>query len=362
MRAYILFSCMTILSMLFAQLAASAGQANEFEDIAREAFKASIQSTQSAHGKGVYQIHKRDENGLFVLEEEADVGVWFDKGKYKVVLAFTKSATITAKQIFICDGVSMMHSDFWKDVRHPTGAEGYVEEAIGEVHQPMSPSFPWDVSCLPKQILNTEKFFAGTPKKNVTWLRVGKNIQGSYNITDESVFQFTLSEDFGFNAFELTVTNKGEARPVQHVKSEWKRIEGQWFVTTIADELNLRGSSERKTLTLKEFTPGVTIAASEFTLDALELPENSRILDQRPNATERSYYYVRTAKTEAKLVNLLDQVQKLPVKRPPGVVGGLPLWLRHFLLWVLLALSVVCFSLVGLRWWRRRRKVSPTQS
>jgi hypothetical protein len=109
-------------------------------------------------------------------------------------------------------------------------------------------------------------------------------------------------------------------------------------------------------LAYSTFTPNAEVPAGKFNLDALELPENSRILDQRPNAPQRSYHYFRADKAEKKTEDLRDQVRTMPITPKidndfePTFTG------RRALLFTLALFSMLCVCLGVFFWWRKRKK------
>jgi hypothetical protein len=332
------------------------------ESLVREAFKAATDSVKSGQGTGKYLFHEQTGDEL-VLKEEATAKFWFKESKYNVELTFQTPSKHLARKIIVCDGTSIMHSTFWRGIPHPTGAEGYLQMAEGDVHRPENDLFPWDVSCLPKQVLSVEAFLS-QPPHNVVWSQNGKIIRGSSEVNEVVVCEFAASEDFGFNVFEFVVRNKGDKDPTQVVQADWKKVGDHWYIEKIVEKWDLRQNKRplrQWTFQVATFTPNADVPAGKFNLDSLELPENSRILDQRPDAPERSYHYVRTEKVEARLEGLLEQVRRLPTRLPPAPEPK-PNWqLRRGLLFGLGGLSLLWLS-IGLVRWRRRRRTGGRSS
>ena len=84
------------------------------------------------------------------------------------------------------------------------------------------------------------------------------------------------------------------ATPVQDVSAVWEKIRDVWTIKEITEETDFRerGHPLRKwRFVYADFVPNARVPKELFTVDALELPDNSRILDQRPNAPTRSYHY-----------------------------------------------------------------------
>jgi len=282
-----------------------------------DAFKASVESVQSGHGTGAYQVMEVTDNGDSKLLEEAAVDVWFDRNKYLLELNYkgTPKPQLGKKRI-ICDGVSIIHSEFWQGVPHPTGAVGFLESTERDVRQPGDGLFLWDMSCLPKQVFNAEAFFSKKPPHKVFWVQDGVVLRGKCDITENIGFEFAASEEFGFNAFEMKGINKGDNELAKYINARWKLIDGHWCIDKIVQRLK----SKVWAFTYKTFTPNVSVSTEKFSIDALELPENSRIIDQRANITPRSFYYVRrnNNNTQGKVESLVKQVSELPTMRKPA--------------------------------------------
>jgi hypothetical protein len=112
---------------------------------------------------------------------------------------------------------------------------------------------------------------------------------------------------------------------VQWMEAAWRNMDGNWVVTELTEQVVIpqRNRIIKWRLAYANFKPNAPVSAASFTLDSLGLPRNSRILDRRPNATQRIYHYIRDADADKRLDNLLDRVKALPTRPQTTPAAGI---------------------------------------
>src|SRR5207253_1269169 len=125
---------------------------------AEKAFISASSGLRSGKGEGIFEAFEQHPGGDFILKSQAAVVVAFDQNKYYVKMDFTKGPKHLARRIIVHDGAAVMHSDLWKGIEHPTGAEGYIHSRGDDISRPSEAEFPWDMSQLPRQVFDASGF------------------------------------------------------------------------------------------------------------------------------------------------------------------------------------------------------------
>jgi hypothetical protein len=329
---------------------------------AQEASGAAIQNLQSGKGTGVFEYFEqtKDQSAL-VLKSRARITANFDRGKYYVRLEYeNKDGEKLVRRIIICDGSAVFSSCFWEKIQHPTGAEGYIHPAEGEIKRATAAKFPLDVSCLAKQILDVNTFFKNISPDLIAFEKRAKRYYGTYPVNKTVTGVLVLDPEANYNVVENTITNAGERDPAQKWLASWKQLNNVWVITDYAEQLDLRPRGLPLMVwkvSFDKFEPNCTIDKKLFHLDSLELPKNSRLLDQRRNANERTYYYDSPKETDsAHLDTMVAQLQTLPTS---PVARTQPFWLTAWF-WSLNAFGVLLAGLGLTLRWRRARRIGVT--
>jgi hypothetical protein len=286
--------------------------------IVKEAWKASQENLRSGRGSGTYvaYVAKPGESSM-KLVSEAKVKVDFNDGAYRVELHYTKESFGMSKRTIIYDRSAVLASMF-SDRISPKNAMGEVyKESMGD--GPSIAGFPWNVRKLPSAIIDFDRV---AKRYGSDAVRVeeknGGLLEGRYRLNKYIGVVFVAPKESGFNITSLKAEREGSQHPSQEYIVEWKKTAGVWiinsFVETVGEPDDRELLRTREEFRYDDFEPNAKVSPKLFTIDALELPDGARFLDQRPEATQREWFYRKPA-NNASLDTLLASVKALPTSR-----------------------------------------------
>ena len=202
-------------------------------------------------------------------------------------------------------------------------------------------------------VLEVAGMFEGLPNSSFDIKALG---QGNYRIKkQDGTMEFDVATRNGFLASNWVVRQKDGGPDVQMKNASWKNKGGIWYVDSIVEEFDVRfngGDLQRYTLHYDSFEPNCEVPPDLFTLDALNLSTNSRIIDQRTGARQKSYYPGKKLNEgEKQLDGIVQQLEAVPF-RQTATQAGRPWSNWTLFLWAMAALLSIGLALVL---WRRRR-------
>ncbi|MBW3538636.1 MAG: hypothetical protein KY476_00050 [Planctomycetes bacterium] len=340
--------------------------------IIEEAWQASFGALVSGRGRGTYRQYIREGDGDWGIDVDSRVVVYFDDGKYHLQFEYSKSPKGENKRIIIYDGTAIFATRF-SDGISVTGAETQAFPAPTTPGRPAKPElahFPWDVTKLYSPLANIPAILKAYTPGSIT---LTTTAAGDY-ITESAarnsarvriVKQF--AREYGYNIASVQVYNDGN--PGSSTTAEWKQDKGIWFVSKLTEEFTLkhRNRSWRQELSYDEFEVNAEVDPALFTMNALEMPGGSRLIDHRPAVPREKvihYVPVENQEIEAKLDSMVEQLESLPTTRTgtrminPAEDG------RGLRFWLILGFNLLIAGLVIvlLIWRRRRRKSAPSAS
>jgi len=216
------------------------------------------------------------------------------------------------KRIIVQDGSDTFMSRFSHNLSK-TGAEGAIYPAK---------SLSAATGCIAHSLRQIVQ--GGFPAEGIDRddVKVEKLPNGHYRcsylfIPEEDYWTtYELAPEKGFNAVSHTELGGPRGRESgQKFFADWKKEGDRWYSNYFVEEVYMEGKiASRSEYRLDEFNPNVAVPAEAFTLNALELPGGSRILDQRSGGIVKVYRKEadRGEDVEARSERLVEQVEAMP--------------------------------------------------
>jgi hypothetical protein len=290
--------------------------------------------------------------------------MYLDKGKYHIRLDYEQPMEPLGidRQVIVTDGSAIFHARFSKRT-NPTGAEADILPASATLH---TVGLGFNPARLEREHVDIDRLIENVGAEGINWEELpGRGFQGRYELKGGKTFgTFDVLDKFAYNIATRSTYVAGREQAVDKYDATWNKADGVWFVESLTNEMTVLpdGFQRYWRIHYQTFQVNIDVDPKLFTVDALEMPDGSRILDHRPGAKQRSYIYVRTQETnQAKLDNLLEQAERLPDMRigpPSAQISPLPhrkVWWP----WVLLLVGVLA-SATGMAVWRHKRGAPPT--
>lgn len=318
----------------------------------QEAYHASMANLRSGSGSGTYEVYAssggKESKPQLIVKGKAKV--IFDHNKFYIRLDYEKDdINRLESRIIVHDGTAILVNRTSKYI-HPAHAEADIHEAKPSLSIMRRAGFDYNPCELPLNVLPVELLSKPDYASEVAVKTdEKKNIVGTFSYAAAPYVHasFLASQKVGYNivAYREYLSNHKNFLYVSR-DAKWNRKQGFWYVKSIDTQLfRLDGSSERSVFQYTDFNPNPEVPKSQFSFEALKLPPQATLLDQRPNAEE----FVLEQKVSpgvdtAKLDTLGDAVKALasssPRPQPPRlgkyymlISGALLCVLGLLLLW-----------------------------
>jgi hypothetical protein len=267
--------------------------------IAQAAFDASFDGLKSGHGHGVLEHYERVEGApQWTLVTDGSVETFFSGRKYHIRIDYSRDRMGLSRRIIIYDEKSVTTSRF-SDLISRTNCEANVfspEGGTTGMTRPRMAHFRWDVSQLSSSLLNVGSFLdqVSADRINSSELEEGGFVW-EYTVGKSTRVLVEFLEKFGFNPSRVQVFAPNKEKPTRECIATWRKQQGIWFVDSISEKLAYRGRDGQRTqrlwkLKYDEFEVNADVSPELFTMAALDMPASTRILDHRPDTTERIRY------------------------------------------------------------------------
>lgn len=277
-------------TLLAAAMPGSPGALGADEDlgaIVRRAFEASAAGLRSGRGKGTYRadVGIRAAGSVeWKTTIEADVRTFFDAGRYHIDLHYRLEPMEISDRKIAYDGAAIAVTRFSRLISR-TGAETDVfPPGKGFVTRPSLAEFPWDVSNLPGNVFDLDRF-----GKVVVFSRdASGDIVAAYRVgapADPTLIRCVFAKALGDNITSVEFLVEGETKVVHSFKLEWKRrADGPWHAVSLEESFFPRSGEPpfRDRFVYDEFEPNAEVDPALFTRSSLGIPPGSRIIDRRP--------------------------------------------------------------------------------
>ena len=265
---------------------------DETMDVICKAFRASSSGLRSGIGTGKYRHCESKPGEEWQLKIDADLRACFDGRKYRVDLRFERDMLGLDARRIIFDGATIADMMLSRNI-HPSGAQAWLstphEYDHGLAHLAWG-EFPWDVSCLAKNVWVLEQL---RNNKDSWQLKIEKTPDGDLvgiNSSAEGGYRirFEWPRRFGFNLGRKQLFNPGADHPCRDSSLQWQRDQaGLWYVRSLQETFETykqRGKPDirfRAVLMYNKFEPNAKVDPKLFVADTLELPAGSQIIDNR---------------------------------------------------------------------------------
>lgn len=279
--------------------------------LVREAFLAAENGLKSGKGKGSRRLYLPDGT----LRDDLGFEVAFQGDKFNLELDYRKwpaSFMPADRKIIVSDGSAIFVTTFSERL-HPVGCETRVYGA-DEVAQALG-SFGYNLARLPQRLLDLEQLEKYAPAFEE--LPSGR-YRCKFDPTDK--FQLTLefAPEYGYNvAMREGRRNFGKPTYTRYTAT-WKEAKGVWYIDRLDREEWLEGELYgRIKLWYDEFEVNPPVAAKLFTLDSLQMREESRLIDERRGSPVKVRRIPPTAETvQKRLDTMISQAESLPPLYP----------------------------------------------
>ncbi len=344
------WTCLVFLvAMTFRMVPAAYGQ--EPLELTKAAHASAIDKLKSGEGRGYYR--EFDDNAD-TPSLEFTFQLAFDDDKFRLELEYLRVRPTNQdfdRKIIVSDGSAAFVTRY-SDRIHPAGCETSVYE----------PDRQRLASALSYPALNHRRFGL----LSVDDLELFDPFSGTGEELDNGRFLYRLQKGRRETRMEVApeygylVSLAGGAttspRTSAFFRYKWRKTNDIWNVEETTVERNyLDGKKRREVLKYEEFEPNVEVPPETFTMAALGMCENSRIIDRRPDAKTRIYRYdtEKAAKiTEEKLDGMLVQLNDLSaqaIREPLEEAEAVSVWRIAAICVGLLAL--LCLAYVAYRKW-----------
>jgi hypothetical protein len=340
---------------------APAGEDGANQDPVRlidEAYLAARDNLRSGIGTGILEIHRQEPGSeQWELIVKARAKIHFSGRKYHIRLEHEKDKVFNQEaNVIIYDGTALVVNRISKLIR-PKGAEAEILPVEEKDTSPTRAGFPFDPTKLPQVLLNVNTLVRKYNSSMKLTSREGGGYAGRCRTPILSI-QFTALPEFGYNVGSVQLFLLEHNFLHQELKATWNRSDNVWYVKSLFKQVNIvNGEKTRISFAYESFKPNADVPPEMFRFGALELPQDSRILDQRPEAEIRSYRNTPAKNSEDRQIeDLLEHVETLP-DAEGGQVGSI----SSRSLQVVLTVMGVMLSILGilLLWWRtfKQRRV-----
>lgn len=298
--------------------------ANDEADIIRAAYQNSITDLKSGKGTFRYSVKSKAEEGnSWVDVENATGSIEFSGDRFLLDLKYdlARRSKFEARKI-LNDGENLYEAQFSADIS-ATNAQLHVIPvkrdrrgcvAMGIVH------FGFDPAHLPQTFCSIPPAQSASEVPGWTVIRESNDsIVYEYGLRNSpnTRIRHRYLRDFGFNMSRRVVLAPGENEDESSnlVDQKWQRIGEMWCLKSVSnthmlDQLTLRDEFE-----FTSFEPNAEIDG-KWSLQALQMPPGSRILDQRPDVAERIHYIPANDQVlETSLDSIASQIENLATER-----------------------------------------------
>jgi len=323
-------------------------EANEPGLLAKEAFLAAKTRLFSGTGTGRYEVYRAEGGQEPVLSAEAGIAVHYSNGKCYIKLNYRDKAHFPSSLTIISDGKTILSSRF-SPLFRPIPAEGAMDDLEGDRKTLARAGFPFNPNYLYLQHYLDIKELLASKAVTVSFEKLPdeKGYKGTYTVGMVRV-DFTFTSQSGYNIDSVQKYSERSPLPISAYKLQWAQTDGIWYVKRIEEIHNwLNGMRTRSILDYESFIVNPSIDEKWFSFSSLELPENARILDNRPGANPRAFLNKTTS--EAPTGALDEVLQQLDVAVLPIPRSNATSWRKV----LLLSSLVVTIIGLGLVWYRR---------
>lgn len=302
-------------------LAAQTAQAQDqdIETLLREASAASRSAMDEFSCEGSY-VHT-DPEGV-VREILFDLA--YRKPKVFMSLREGKSSRkrVDDRANIYFDGESLFVTLFSERI-HPAGCETAVFEKAEQFSYTALGfwPFPWGLHDDIDIALVLDGELGNTLE---TEFDVEGTIHGRYDLTPRVSAKFRAPESVGYNiAFAEARNNNGGADPYEQIEVDWVKLGSHWVIKSLRqtrlreDTLVWAREVVLENISLDRVDPNL------FSMRALGICANSRILDQRPNAPKSVYHFDGFIGASGESGEaLLSRLEKQQPPRPAEAADG----------------------------------------
>ncbi|MEM8734642.1 MAG: hypothetical protein AAGG44_10495 [Planctomycetota bacterium] len=286
--------------------AAEDDSTEEILQTAVEARDENAEQLQTAYGSGKV-LHTIEENGTETKLIDADIQVFYDKPRFRIHLSYEQflsertrraalpldqraepsskwQTTDRSEQIIVYDGSRIISIEGSKDGSYRgTIYFGFAKMAVMRIA-----GFPFeDPVTLWTQALNLE----GLDRRA---LSITPLVDGGFSgVLQKNTYRmkFVFFKDFGYDLRRVSSFRTGESHPFRDYVIEWADQDDIHYVkrfsnfrsTANPDTGASRATIRRLSVEYSTFTPNIELPDSVFTLQSLQLPQNTSFIDKRSN-------------------------------------------------------------------------------
>lgn len=243
--------------------------------LVREAFLAAENGLKSGKGKGSRRLYLPDGT----LRDDIGFVVAFQGDKFNLELDYRKwpaSFMPADRKIIVSDGSAVFVTTFSERI-HPAGCETRVYGAA-EVGQALG-FFRYNLARLPQRLLDLEQLEKYAPAFEEL---PGGRYGCKFDPTDKMQLTLEFAPEYGYNV-AMREGRRNFGKPTYtRLTATWKEAKGVWYIDRLDREEWLEGKLHlRVEFWYDEFEVNPPVAAKLFTLDSLQMREESRIIDER---------------------------------------------------------------------------------
>jgi hypothetical protein len=254
----------------------------------------------SGKGSGTYRLSLKDRP-----DEKCDFEIVFDSDKFNFL---TTSETHSDCRIAVSDGSATIVRTFVTSLGHASRTAYILRPGAADLLSATRGLPSLDLPECARSSFGPKGFETHSIK--VVKLPDGR-LRGTYDINKfvEGVIEAT--PDSGFNVSRVEGFNKSGGRTGSIFTAEWKRDGNVWYVAARTREDFRDGVvQQRSELRYKEFTANPRLSPELFTLQQLNLPPGSTMIDLRPGPS-KTYYYVDPKDIANKPQKISEQVESM---------------------------------------------------
>lgn len=278
--------------------------------LCREAWLSWRNQLRTGSGEGVFEHYVEGK-----LIAKAQVKVCFAPNRYRVEMDFKKSSNKDTKQLAIYNTDNVLFHVRYFPVNNKINIkEGNCYNIQDVSMPPIEAGFPFS-PCHP--IMAIDSTVMEYP--DIILHRIEDDRLFVLRYQNSNVhLQITVSKKYGYNVASIRSYRDGfNSQIASREEISWDKQNGVWFINTIEREHVIfeNGKPSGKNLyrfSYSNFTANPEIDNKIFSIDSAGLPEGARILDNRPQATERVYHYTRKRVGKEEDKGIFSEIHQLP--------------------------------------------------
>ncbi len=219
----------------------------------------------------------------FKLTRDAKITVKCKGGLYYIDMKFDSNSQGYQRRIIYYDGSQICTSYFTPRISI-TGAAGEIipkRASRSGVVSPQIANFPWDPAHLRQELSSLPLVISNVGYDRISYHKTPKGeIEVTYLVGrkgESGIVRLQYPQKAGLHLSDYEYVNP-DGRMMQSYHLKWSEIEGLWCIKKMVEVSHI--ADKKWELEFNTISPNAEIDEKTFTIESLDLPDRSRIIDR----------------------------------------------------------------------------------